>query len=1168
LTFHWRSETCFVTRSTLVFMIRTAKRQIKRERIEGKKYKEKIGMSKLSQTTSSRRELNVLLSKPSEPSTPQPISSQGAFSAYLNCTAVVVVSAATDSNSDRTKQCTEELWTADLCGVITIRSVATGRPLANPRKQALASSDWLIPSLDGVPITAIAQVRGGAVWATFLDGYVRGYDAATKALLFETRKHTGGLNAMALSPTMVFTAGDDFRLGMWVTNADGTPNVSEFASLKAHTSSIRCIATMGDFVYTGADDGLVRCFSISQKGEVVVPGQYPIYVDGAGSVRGIAIYENCLFIAGKQGVTALDIETCQEIHRFSTGSVHRVTVVAADITLWCACANGTMTVYDLLNYELIGHVDEHEGALVRSFEPIARSVTNRLFLLSTKGLHIVRTEVLPVGGGTPHDEAFASDELRSFVASLNTRQAMIAEQSRKHRASAAELRHLVRTDGHTKRAVVAYAAREHLDERLQSNYERARVFFYAQQHRSKLQLAAKILARHTNFVFAGSMFRKMRSYARMVRSVRHREGVVKTIHKNLTEGLRSVFTRETVKFQRKQISHTHRSAVAEYLHSKLGERLLSRSYHSWRFYLERNRRRSKYEMLSASLQQTSAQTSLRHRYFGYFLRYFLSLRRDRLRERAIESLAGAHSRISSSLLEEHATFASVRVRRFLQETRFVEFFGSTRKSELRRSYFGKWKAAHFRSKKTSLELAIPQIATCIQQLDEESNDPSIPPSEALDADIASLQRQLEALQSELEAQNTSISLISNYAVLLAAERSSAAASGGDTTPGMRVHNALSRLKPSCVNFRTHSDAIQAAFKAATAKPAAAFIKGIERWRSDFSLFSATPLVEGGKWPISAEQISRSQRSTLSNALTGIREAVIAWDVIVGKGNGLPPTDVKYAAEIVANVGWAELVVSRLLTLAAEDPLPAASGERGPTAGGTSSSSRTPTTTPRAGGLSANTRPIAKASLPSAAKRPDAGLRTPAPKPAAAPSKRSVTPASQAAAKRPVPAPVAKRSATPPTPKRAPSSPAAASSASPTLRSGMTPRPGRATTTTTTAPAVSRSSPNAKRSATPPASNRAASPANSPRQTSASPATTPRTPRAASASATTPRTPRAASVSPSQRAGTLPPKATTPRRAPAAAAAPATSRVVPAAPAQVTGSKAAPARRAVKAPPKK
>ena len=248
-------------------------------------------MSKLSQTTSERRELNALL-KAKDDQAPRPISSQGAFSAYLNCAAVVVVEQQLpgSSNEESSSSCMDELWAADLNGLVSIRSVTTGQPLKDPKKP---TSNWNIAGLDAVAVTGIAQVRGGAVWCSFLDGYVRGFHPASKCLLFEHKKHTGAIHTICVSSnthsvTTVFTAGDDFRIGMWSTNADGTPNAAGFSALKAHTSSIRAMITVGDFVYTGSDDGLIRCWSIIQKGEVVVDGQYPIHE--LGGVKALAYH--------------------------------------------------------------------------------------------------------------------------------------------------------------------------------------------------------------------------------------------------------------------------------------------------------------------------------------------------------------------------------------------------------------------------------------------------------------------------------------------------------------------------------------------------------------------------------------------------------------------------------------------------------------------------------------------------------------------------------------------------------------------------------------------------------------------------------------------------------------------------------------------------------------
>ena len=193
--------------------------------------------------------------------------------------------------------------------------------------------------------------------------------------------------------------------------------------LLGHASRIHALHVEGDLLFSGGDEGQVKCWDIRTRAEVVgLPNgsapaagskaaRFPILAH-PGGVRDITSCQTVLITAGRGGVALFDMETCEEMKRFSNfADVNRVMVDPTSLVLWVCCSNtGTVTLIDLYTFREIGVIADFSAATIKTITTVATAPAARLFLGANGGsaLSVAYCEAGPNGmrnGYAPVNEA-------------------------------------------------------------------------------------------------------------------------------------------------------------------------------------------------------------------------------------------------------------------------------------------------------------------------------------------------------------------------------------------------------------------------------------------------------------------------------------------------------------------------------------------------------------------------------------------------------------------------------------------------------------------------------------------------------------------------------------------------------------------------------------------
>jgi WD40 repeat protein len=224
-------------------------------------------MARVSRTTYEKREIRDMLSQSSEvhfdPSmesldtnnksglvVPDGVSLLGEFTGFTRCAAVVKSHAASDVT-------VSEVWVGDQDGRIRVRSAANGALLSTNSSQE-------VPPVPQTYLAAMVQCGQHEMWCAYGDGYVRAYDIQTKAKLFEKKKHAGAVTCIATFGDYVFTGSEDFKILVWSVSAK-----RQLTSFLGHKNHVRALVVHEGRLYSSGADGIVRCWSIKDESEVV-----------------------------------------------------------------------------------------------------------------------------------------------------------------------------------------------------------------------------------------------------------------------------------------------------------------------------------------------------------------------------------------------------------------------------------------------------------------------------------------------------------------------------------------------------------------------------------------------------------------------------------------------------------------------------------------------------------------------------------------------------------------------------------------------------------------------------------------------------------------------------------------------------------------------------------
>ncbi|CUG91968.1 Hypothetical protein, putative [Bodo saltans] len=346
----------------------------------------------------------------------------------------------------------EEVWAADGDGRIVIRNMASvgkatthGDPESESFNGKAHGKDTVavIKKYFGVFVTALE--RGGLyVWAGYSDGAVRAFSIKTHKEVFEAPKHHGGsINRLLFVEApgdyghrtpMILSASEDFRI-----HAHHAETFAFVFQLTASGACVRCMATDGDYLFTGGDDGMVRCWSLEQKTEMKIPGVYPLHAYQEGGVRSLDLHQNALFACGGSCGSMWDVEDGSLLAVFNVPDqvkAVRSTIVPSGFTLWISASDGFVYIFDISDLSLVEVADSHAASLVKCVEVVRRAPVLQTVATYPDGFIYAYTETGRLSASYTHLPV----ELQQALAHLQRSQEEIGRQRVEIRRQAATMR--------------------------------------------------------------------------------------------------------------------------------------------------------------------------------------------------------------------------------------------------------------------------------------------------------------------------------------------------------------------------------------------------------------------------------------------------------------------------------------------------------------------------------------------------------------------------------------------------------------------------------------------------------------------------------------------------------------------------------------------------------
>jgi WD40 repeat protein len=797
-----------------------------------------------------------------------------------------------DAVPDKDTVLHEEVWLADGDGRIVIRTL--GSVGAKPHAHADAINESLngksigketvavIKKYFGVFVTALE--RGGPnVWAGYSDGAVRAFSIKTRKEVFESPKHHGGsINRLLFveapgdyghrNPLMI-SASEDFRI-----HAYHVDTFSFVFQLTASGSCVRCMATDGDYLFTGGDDGMVRCWSLEQKSEMKIPGVYPLHAYQEGGVRSLDLHQNALFACGGSCGSMWDVEDGSLLAVFNVPDqvkAVRSTIVPSGFTLWISASDGFVYIFDISDLSLVEVADCHAASLVKCVEVVHRAPVLQTVATYPDGFVYAYSETGRLAASYTH----LPEELQQKLAHLQRSQEEISRQRIEIRRQAATMRKykslFAQFRGASAKAMqasrasaVATTSSRAAAAKKQQHWNQT-VFTTASTHLSDSCLRNTI----------HRMFRRWGHTAYSLSYSRSQRVLGEALLHNAQQSFQGSCVRSVITAQRKRERHDSLQHIAADLLRRVHVVQSIRFLDMWKYLLKRNKLIAKQQDM-ASLLEKRVQTSYCATQLKTWIAYRSERKAARLEQAAQESTKAAEvhlglERIRSQSHEEAKREAFLERRSSLA----ILLLANTQTRNVR-EYFAAWLTKAVVGAQHRRERAVTEmerkVASLVNELEEIEANSSIS-DEDIERQITIKEAEVAAMEAAVRARELVILQMRDVEQdimrrmkasgvkipddlpkppagaesILMGDRAKSSINGGvdRSSPAPPTHddvsicdNIMKTLAQRGFNCRSHWDVILDAGKLAAARPGQTFVKSLELAKAELvEAFGAQPV---------------------------------------------------------------------------------------------------------------------------------------------------------------------------------------------------------------------------------------------------------------------------------------------------------------------------------------
>eukprot|EP01060_Flectonema_neradi_P018960 TRINITY_DN2594_c3_g1_i2.p1 TRINITY_DN2594_c3_g1~~TRINITY_DN2594_c3_g1_i2.p1 ORF type:complete len:1051 (+),score=174.54 TRINITY_DN2594_c3_g1_i2:364-3516(+) len=786
------------------------------------------------------------------------------------------------------------VWCGEADGEISIRESGTGRRISTVgRKQ-------------GVFVTVL-RYHSGVMYAGMSDGYLRAYETAPEDgddynILSESKKHTGDILCIETVGPNIFTGARDWQVFVWRWDSGVLHAVDQF---QGHQLPVRCLAYENRYLYSGGDEGVIRCIDMTSCREVITCGQvvpgFPITCN-KGGVKSLCATADYLFSGDEESIVVWSARTGEHIKLLlrSEGAILTLLKDETGGRIWSGGVDGVIRLWEAAgDFALICSLNDHNGSFVRGLVPLSRVSATKAWTISKTGvLQLWYTE----SDCSEFDNQTSQEELRLISVIDSLRDTIVTNYSRleDHKI---ELRRIELLEAGRKQQLVeafekasnigtkrkyygklfSYLSKVKRDQKAMllchslaaTSISGLRVAYYGKlrrygaevrENRNKIRYAASILGcteRSLQMVY----FRKLRDYANRWAMKKKKSEVAHSFERHVTGGLQraTLFKWQRWTFKRRQAKKRRTVSHALFRHTKNG--LLYIYYAKLVAYHSRERETAKTGTLTDALI-TTMWRSMRHVYFVKWLRWY---RR--------KSDAG-------------------RKRRFCQ----VLMRGTT--NGVIRMYYMKWMDWMMNGMYKALENKYNEIQDNIKKLEIKIKAQKFVTEEELEKKLKSLEQEIEEAATETSTLENEASKLSTACTELEMEVNGYLHLDPNKAVSEQVVAVCAYLKARGVSCRYDIKSISHA-DGRNGRGVDTFSKGIDITKRTLQ---QSGYVGNEHWGCSSERIKELEPKYLREAHRGIKEIILGVDQMKYYNERFPP---HLCQELLSNIHVLYEVVTRV-----------------------------------------------------------------------------------------------------------------------------------------------------------------------------------------------------------------------------------------------------------------
>lgn len=838
-------------------------------------------------------------------------SPSGRFLGFVQCSLAVRSIYASDGSEGAFARPVLRVWCADGDGRILVTDPATNTALprvaagtAAGHRTSAESSKMILGKYLDTFVTALT--RGGEnVWAGYSDGSLRVFSiCSVREVLEHLRRHQSMITSLVTidAPAdygarveIVLSASQDFTL-----HAYDAVSLAFLFQISTPGSCVRSVVSDGDFVYGGCDDGFIRCWSLTSRGEVKLPGVYPLHAYQEGGVKSVQLYNNALYCAGGRCASMWDVSTGDLIAVFHIPAVMcvKATVVEANFTLWVSGNDGVVYIFDLLDFVLINSIDVHCASLVKGADVINRAPLLEVSLTLEDQIIFASCQ----SGRLSANAVVSSSERQELLEKeLDIARAKIHLGRVSLRRQAATLRSfecLLKKLQHR-----ATEASDGARRRAQENNQTRSLIVQKQTELNLrvMRAIANLLAEECVQSSLHAVMRKWRDYAAEASHQRNNKKMSTLLLCDAQETLQGACVRKAIRAQEKR---GHRNALVTVISDfsrRTARGCLMKFFHTWKSFGPRNKLVAKQQDVAVLLEKSCNAARIQRSMVPWVVAR--SERRAERFEIREQYASEQHAACLRAIFDEHQTLSMQREDDWKQKhDALANFLKSFSNQVLAHHAFSHW-LTYCRARNLGARSAVladvtrdterlrGDMATLQdnEDLTEAALDDDIAKAEAELARIEAATKrcervtlQLKDVEDELQsfAPEWTPYASSDSATQATGNQSATAAIEGQTKKVVDValcDDIMRLLTETGINCRSHWDIITDAHKSASAKPVNTFMKCLEQAKSDFTHAFANPAL-GGSNPAGSASASLSRTTSIRREPPSPRASIVAGSI--------------------------------------------------------------------------------------------------------------------------------------------------------------------------------------------------------------------------------------------------------------------------------------------------